>query len=175
MQEQPRPLQLPLLRKEIYCEWNPSLGCFDVSKASPYFHTICLFMSAGQEPPGKGLAAPKRHLLCGQACLVTGQTFPVLQLHFLVIPATDPSCTVHVIHGLLSGSSHPWHPSSAPVMEILIKISPTVSSSTCACRDGTSLLQGFGTSASCSTTVPCLQPAEIWDSSFSWGIPCGAY
>lgn len=56
-----------------------------------------------------------------------------------------------------------WHPTSVPEMEILIKTNPTVRSPTCACRDGTSLQQGFGFGASASrlATIPCLQPAEI--------------
>lgn len=169
MQEQPRPLQLPVLRKEIYCEWNPSLGCFDVSKASPCFHAIFLFV----EPPAKGLAAPQRHLLCGQGCLVIRQTSPGLQLPFWCYQAQTPPL-LHKYSWLAIWLISSWHPASVPVMEILIKISPTVSYSTCICRDGIFFLQRFGTSASCPTTVPCLQPAKIWDSSFSWGIPCGA-
>lgn len=67
------------------------------------------------------------------------------------------------IHDLLAGLSHHWHSASVPGMEILIKIGPAVRSSTCACKDGTSLQQGFGFGASASrpATIPCLQPAAI--------------
>lgn len=145
------------------------LWCKQSISLFPHDFSLC---GSRMGTPWKGSGSPQRHLLYGQG---DQANFPSAPTSLFGDIRHRPLLYCTCIHGLLSGSSHCWHPASVPVMEILIKISPTVSNSTCACRDGTSLLQGFGTSASCPTTVPCLQPAEIWDSSFSWGNPCSAY
>lgn len=137
-------------------------------------HNLSLHVSR-TGTPWKGAGSPWKTPSVWSSVLGDQANFPSAPTSLFGDISHRPLLYCMCIHGLLSGSSHPWHPASVPVMEILIKISPTVSNSTCACRDGTSLLQGFGTSASCTTTVPCLQPAELWDASFSWGIPRGAY
>lgn len=150
-------------------------GMFWCKKSISLFPHDLSLCGSRMGTPWKGAGSPPKTPSVCSGVLGVWANFPSAPASLFGDISHRPLLYCTDIDALLSGSSYPWHPASVPVMEILIKISPTVSNSTCVCRDGTSFLQGFGTSDSCPTTVPCLQPAEISDSSFSWGIPCGVY